>query len=368
VIIGVPREIKPDEYRVGMTPSGVRTLTLSGHTVLVEKSAGTGSGLPDDAYDAEGAEIIDAPDELWSRAEMVVKVKEPIEAEYRFLREGLILYTFLHLAADKLLTETLLREKVTAIAYETVQEDDGSLPILIPMSEIAGRMSIQAGARYLEKPNGGSGILLGGVPGVPPGLVAVLGGGVAGTNAAKMALGLGARVKMLDLSLARLRALDDIFGGRVETVHSNPHTVNDAVMEADLLVGAVLIPGAKAPRLVTRRMVGEMKKGAVIVDIAVDQGGCVETSRPTSHHDPVYSVDGVLHYCVSNMPGAVPRTSTFALTNANFSYAFEIARKGFRMAVLDNGSLLRGVNTINGLLTCGKVADSLNMKYTPLKI
>ncbi len=368
MIIGVPKEIKPDEYRVGMTPSGVRRLVLGGHTALVERAAGEGSGMSDDAYLAEGAQIADSAEELWNSAEMVIKVKEPVEPEYRFLREGLILYTFLHLAADRVLTETLLKKKVTAIAYETVQEADGSLPILIPMSEIAGRMAIQAGARYLEKPNGGNGTLLGGVPGVLPGRVTILGGGVAGCNAAKMAVGLGARVRVLDMSLARLRTLDDIFGGRVETVHSNPHTIYDAVIETDLLVGAVLIAGAKAPRLVTRRMVSEMKKGSVVVDISVDQGGCIETSRPTSHHEPVFSVDGVIHYCVSNMPGAVPHTSTLALTNANFSYAFEIAQKGLRIAVLENAALKKGVNTINGTLTCGKVADSLNMKYTPLDI
>ncbi|MBI5179325.1 MAG: alanine dehydrogenase [Nitrospinae bacterium] len=368
MIIGIPKEIKPDEYRVGIVPAGVRSLALAGHTILVEHSAGAGSGIADDEYAAEGAELLQSAEELWRRSDMVIKVKEPVGPEYGYLREGLILYTFLHLAADRQLTEALLTKKVSAVAYETVQEADGSLPILIPMSEIAGRMSVQAGARYLEKPNGGSGVLLGGVPGVPPGKVAVLGGGIAGTNAVKMALGLGARVKVLDQSLARLRTLDDIFGGALETVHANPHTVRDAVAQADLLIGAVLIPGARAPRLVTRNMVAEMRKGSVIVDISVDQGGCVETTCPTTHHNPVYEVEGVIHYCVTNMPGAVPRTSTFALTNANFPYAFEIAQKGLTMAARENDALKKGINTINGNLTCEKVAGSLDMLYTPLTI
>ncbi|MFQ5433099.1 MAG: alanine dehydrogenase [Nitrospinota bacterium] len=367
MIIGVPKEIKPDEYRVGMVPAGSRELVLSGHTVLIEKSAGMGSGITDEQFMQEGAELVGSADELWARAEMVIKVKEPVEPEFDYLREGMILYTFLHLAADKRLTELLLEKGIIGVAYETVQEEDGSLPLLVPMSEIAGRMAVQEGAKYLEKEKGGRGILLGGVPGVSPGRVAILGGGIVGTNAAKMAMGLGARVTVLDASLARLRYLDDIFGGRAETLHSNSHTIRESVMAADLLVGAVLLAGARAPRLVTRPMIGEMKKGAVIVDVSVDQGGCIETSRPTSHHDPIFVVDGVTHYCVTNMPGAVPHTSTHALTNATFPYALEIASKGIKIAVKDNYSLKKGINIYKGKLTCEQAANSLDMPYTALE-
>jgi alanine dehydrogenase len=299
---------------------------------------------------------------------MIIKVKEPIEREYKFFREGLVIYAFFHLAADRVLTETLLREKVVSIAYETIQEKDGSLPILIPMSEIAGRMSVQAGAKYLEKPQGGSGVLLGGVPGTRRGTVAVLGGGIAGTNAARMALGLGARVVVLDVSLARLRHLDDLFGGAIETIYSDPHSVASAVESADLVVGSVLIPGARAPRLVTRDMVGRMRKGSVIVDISVDQGGCVETTRATSHHDPVFTVDDVTHYCVANIPGAVPRTSTAALTNAGFPYAREIADKGFKLAAAQNEALKKGINTIDGKLTHPGVAAAFGLKFSPVEL
>jgi len=368
LIIGVPKEIKPDEYRVGLVPAGVRVLVLGGHTVLVEKSAGVGSGLSDALYAQEGAEIVDSAQEVWSRAEMIIKVKEPIEREYGYLRESLIVYTFLHLAAEKRLTEVLLDKGVIGIAYETVQEKDGTLPLLVPMSEIAGCMAVQEGAKYLEKEKGGRGILLGGVPGVEPGRVTILGGGVVGTNAAKMAVGLGARVTLLDSSLPRLRYLDDIFGGALETLYSNPHTVREYVSTADLLIGAVLKPGAKTPHLVTRSMVGEMRDGSVIVDVSVDQGGCIETSRPTSHHDPTYKVDGVTHYCVTNMPGAVPRTSTFALTNATFPLALEIAEKGYKISICDNFALKRGVNVFRGKLICRQVAESLGMEYSPLEL
>ena len=368
MIIGVPREVKPDEYRVGLVPAGARSLVLAGHTVLVEKGAGEGSGFSDADYGVEGAEIVDAAPDIWARAEMVVKVKEPIKGEFDYLREGQILYTFLHLAADKTLTELLLEKKIIGIAYETVRGPGHSLPLLVPMSEIAGRMAVQEGAKYLEKANGGRGVLLGGVPGVAPARVTIIGGGVVGANAAKIAVGMGARVKLLDKSLERLRYLDDIFGGRLETIYANPLTIRAAAREADLLIGAVLIPGAKAPRLVTRQMVAEMKPGAVIVDVSVDQGGCVETSRPTTHHDPTYVVDGVLHYCVANMPGAVPRTSTLALTSATFPYAFEIAQKGITMALRENALLRPGVNVYKGLLTCEEVSQSLDMKYTSLEI
>ena len=367
MIIGVPKEIKPDEYRVGMVPSGARALVQGGHTVLVEKSAGEGSGITDGQFTHEGAELVESAEEVWTRAEMIIKVKEPVESEFDCLREGMILYTFLHLAADKRLTEVLLEKGIIGVAYETVQEEDSSLPLLIPMSEIAGRMAIQEGAKYLEKEKGGRGILLGGVPGVSPGRVAILGGGIVGTNAAKMAMGLGARVTVLDGSLARLRYLDDIFGGRLETLHSNSHTIRESVMAADLLIGAVLLAGARAPRLVTRPMISEMKKGAVIVDVSVDQGGCIETSRPTSHHDPIFVVDGVTHYCVTNMPGAVPHTSTHALTNATFPYALEIASKGIKIAIKDNYALSKGINIYKGKLTCEQAANSLDMPYTALK-
>ena len=368
MIIGVPKEIKPDEYRVGMVPAGVRQLVLAGHTVLIEESAGIGSGFPDSSYISEGAEIAEGPKDIWSRSDMVIKVKEPVEPEFEYLREGLILYTYLHLAADKELTEVLVKSGISGIAYETVQEKDGSLPLLNPMSEIAGRMSIHEGAKFLEKEKGGRGILLGGVPGVPSGQVVILGGGLVGLNAAKMAVGLGARVTVIDISLPRLRYLDDIFANKIETLHSNPHTIRESVSTADLLVGAVLIPGAKAPMLVTRSMVSRMQPGSVIVDVSVDQGGCIETSRPTTHHDPTYTVDGVTHYCVSNMPGAVPRTSTIALTNATFRYAYDIAQKGFENAMRGNEALRKGVNTHKGKLTYEQVAVSHGIKYTPFEI
>ncbi len=360
MIIGVPKETKVDEYRVALVPSGVRTLTLAGHAVLVESGAGVGLGISDAEYRSEGARIVDSAEEAWS-AELVVKVKEPIAEEFRFLREGLIIYTYLHLAAAEELAEALINSGAIAIAYETVQEEDGSLPMLVPMSEVAGRMSVQAGAKYLEKAHGGRGVLLGGVPGVEPGKVVVLGGGVVGYNAAKIAVGLGARTRVLDINLPRLRYFDDIFMGRVETQMSNTHSISKAVSEADLVIGAVLIAGARAPWLVTKGMLSEMKPGSVIVDVSVDQGGCIETSRPTSHSDPVFSVDSITHYCVGNMPGAVPRTSTFALTNATFNGLFEIAEKGIDKTLRDNYAMKRGLNVAEGHITHPQVAQSLGL-------
>jgi len=360
VIVGVPREVKADEYRVAMVPAGVRQLTLAGHEVLVERGAGVDSGIPDGEYEAEGARIVDTAAEAWS-ARIVVKVKEPVERELGFLREGLILYTFLHLAAAAELAGKLAESGTIAIGYETVQEKDGSLPLLVPMSEVAGRMAVQAGAKYLEKEHGGRGVLLGGVPGVEPGKVVVLGAGVVGFNAAKIAVGLGARTIVLDVNLNRLRYLDDIFGGRVETLVSNPHTAPGAIKEADLVIGAVLIAGAKAPWLVPRGLLKEMRPGSVIVDVSVDQGGCVETSRPTSHSDPTFVVDAVTHYCVTNMPGAVPRTSTFALTSATFPGLFELVEKGIDKTMKENYAMRNGLNVAGGHIAHPNVAKSLGV-------
>jgi len=367
MVVGTVKEIKDNEYRVGLVPGGVKTLADSGQEVLVETRAGDGSGISDDEYRDAGAEIVGAAAEVWKRAEILVKVKEPIEPEYGLMREGQILFTYLHLAPLPKLTRVLLERKVIGVAYETITGPDGSLPLLTPMSEVAGRMSIQVGARYLERVNGGRGVLLGGVPGVPPAEVIIIGGGVVGMNAAKMAVGMGARVTILDRSVAKMQYIDDVFGGRVATLMSNPIAIARAVARADLLIGAVLIPGAAAPKLVTRAMVGAMKKGSVIVDVAVDQGGCIETTRPTTHSAPTYEVDGVVHYCVANMPGAVPRTSTFALTNATFPYLFRIARKGLPQAVKEDPSLVPGVNTYAGKLTCAPVAEAQGLPYTPLE-
>jgi alanine dehydrogenase len=367
MVVGTVKEIKDNEYRVGLVPGGVKTLADSGHKVLVETRAGEGSGISDDEYRQAGAEIVGSAAEVWKQAEILVKVKEPIEPEYNLMREGQILFTYLHLAPLPKLTRALLERKVTGVAYETIPGPDGSLPLLTPMSEVAGRMSIQVGARYLERVNGGRGVLLGGVPGVPPAEVIIIGGGVVGMNAAKMALGLGARVTILDRSVTKMQYIDDVFGGHVATLMSNPIAIARAVARADLLIGAVLIPGAAAPKLVTRSMVGAMKKGSVIVDVAVDQGGCIETTRPTTHSDPTYEVDGVVHYCVANMPGAVPRTSTFALTNATFPYLLRIARKGLKQALKEDPSLLPGVNTYAGKLTCAPVAEAQGLPPTPLE-
>ena len=360
--IGVPKEIKPMEFRVAMTPGGVESLVRRGHEVLVEKGAGVGSGMPDAEYEAAGARLVSA-EEAWG-AELVVKVKEPLPEEYKYLRPGLLLFTYLHLAASRELTEAMVQSGVTGIAYETVQLEDGSLPLLVPMSEVAGRMATQVGAYYLEKPMGGRGILLGGVPGVAPASVVILGGGTVGTNAAKIALGMGAQVYVLDVNHRRLQYLDDVFGGRLITLTSTEANLKKVVQFADLLIGAVLIPGAKAPKLVTREMVASMKEGAVIVDVAVDQGGCVETIRPTTHDDPTYLVDGVVHYGVANMPGAVPRTSTFALTNQTLPYVLKLAEKGLE-ALKEDPALLKGLNVHAGRLTHPAVAEAFGLPYTP---
>ncbi len=366
MIVGLPKEIKDNEYRVGLTPAGVRALADAGHEVVVERSAGDGSGFEDVLYQKAGARILDSADKVWAEAEMVVKVKEPIEPEYPRMREGQLLFTYLHLAPDQKLTQELLRRKVTGIAYETITDRRGGLPLLTPMSEVAGRMAIQVGAHYLEKMSGGRGILLGGVPGVPAARVVIIGGGVVGTNAAKIAVGMGSHVTIIDNNLDRLRELDDIFLSKISTLASSAYMIHDAITQADLIVGAVLVPGASAPRLVTRAMLKDVPNGAVIVDVAVDQGGCIETTHPTTHSNPTYYVEGVLHYCVANMPGAVPRTSTFALTNATLPYALKLANKGFMPAIMSDAGLKAGVNTYAGHCTYEAVATSQGLQYTPL--
>jgi len=366
MIIGVPKEIKDHETRVGLVPSAVTALREAAHDVLVESHAGEGSSLTDREYMQAGANIVEAATDVWKKSDLVVKVKEPQPAEYPYFRPGLILFTYLHLAPLPDLTDRLLASKVSGVAYETIREADNSLPLLTPMSEVAGRMSVQVGAQYLEKPNGGRGILLGGVPGVAPANVVILGGGVVGTNAAKMALGLGAHVTIIDRSLNRLRELDDIFNGQVVTLASNAWTIGENLKMADLVVGAVLIPGASAPHLVKREMIANMKRGAVVVDVAIDQGGCFETSHATTHTDPIYFVDGVLHYCVSNMPAAVPHTSTFALTNATFPYLLELANHGLETACERSAALKEGVNTYNGYITHSGVARSQNREWHAL--
>src|SRR5512142_356787 len=366
MIIGVPKEIKDHETRVGLVPSGVTALREAGHDVLVETHAGEGSSLTDREYMQAGAHIVESASEVWTKADLVVKVKEPQPAEYGYFRPGLILFTYLHLAPLPELTDALLDAKVNGVAYETIVESDGSLPLLTPMSEVAGRMSVQVGAQYLEKPSGGRGILLGGVPGVAPANVVVLGGGIVGTNAAKMALGLGAHVTIIDRNLNRLRELDDIFHGQVVTLASNGWTIGENLKTADLVVGAVLIPGASAPKLVRREMIANMRRGAVVVDVAIDQGGCFETSHATTHTEPVYFVDGVLHYCVSNMPAAVPHTSTFALTNATFPYLLELANRGFEGACAAHPALREGVNTHRGQVTYPAVAESQGRDWKPV--
>lgn len=364
MIVGVPREIKDNEARVGITPAGARALAEAGHKVLVETGAGERSGFTDAEYQNAGAEIVGEAGWVWGKSEMVVKVKEPIEKEYVFFREGLVLFTYLHLAPAPVLTEKLLESKVIGIAYETVRDQRGALPLLMPMSEVAGRMSVQVGASYLERERGGRGILLGGVPGVPPAHVTILGGGIVGTNAARIAIGLGSKVTLLDVSMNRLRELDDLFNGRLYTLASNSYNIEHATREADLVIGGVLIPGATAPRLVTRAMVAAMNKGAVIVDVAIDQGGCVETAHPTSHSNPSYMVDGVVHYCVTNMPGAVPRTSTLALTNSTFPYVLRLANLGPREALRQDAGLAEGLNTWLGALTHRGVAESQHRAWT----
>jgi alanine dehydrogenase len=366
MIIGVPREIKDHETRVGLVPSGVTALRHAGHEVLVETHAGEGSSIVDREYIEAGAVIVDSSAELWSRADLVIKVKEPQPAEYPFFRPGLILFTYLHLAPLPELTGRLLEARVSGVAYETILESDGSLPLLTPMSEVAGRMAVQVGAQYLERPYGGRGILLGGVPGVAPANVVILGGGVVGTNAAKMAVGMGAHVILIDRNLNRLRELDDIFGGRLVTMASNSYTIADSVLKADLVIGSVLIPGASAPKLVRREMIASMRRGAVVVDVAIDQGGCFETSHATTHSDPIFLVDGVIHYCVSNMPAAVPHTSTFALTNATFPYLLELANQGLKGACHTHPALRAGVNTYNGFVTHSGVAASQGREWREL--
>ena len=365
MIIGVPKEIKDHESRVGVIPAGVKALTEAGHTVLVETQAGDQSGFPDEEYQNAGAEIVGEAGYVWGKSDMVVKVKEPIENEYVYFREGLVLFTYLHLAPVRDLTDKLLESKVIGIAYETVRDRQNTLPLLTPMSEVAGRMSVQVGATYLEKERGGRGILLGGVPGVPPAQVCIVGGGVVGTNAAKIALGFGARVTLVDVNLNRLRELDDIFGGRLYTLASNSYNLGNATREADLVIGGVLIPGATAPKIVTRAMVRAMKKGAVIVDVAIDQGGCVETARPTSHSKPSFVEEGVVHYCVTNMPGAVPHTSTLALTNSTFPYLLRLANLGPREALKRDPGLAEGLNTWLGVLAHRGVAESQHKEWTP---
>ncbi len=366
MIVGLPKEIKDNEYRVGLTPAGVRALADAGHRVLAEKEAGEGSGFEDSLYRRAGASILDRADDVWGEAEMIVKVKEPIEPEYERMRDGQLLFTYLHLAPDDELTAQLLKRKVTGVAYETITDRRGGLPLLTPMSEVAGRMAIQVGAHYLEKMSGGRGILLGGVPGVPAARVVIIGGGVVGTNAAKIAVGMGAHVTIIDSNLDRLRELDDIFLSKISTLASSAYMIHDAVSQADLIIGAVLVPGAAAPKLVTRSMLKDAPNGAVIVDVAVDQGGCVETTRPTTHSHPTYYVEGVLHYCVTNMPGAVPRTSTFALANATLPYALKLANHGFVDAITGDAGLKAGVNTHAGKLTYEAVATAQNREYTPI--
>lgn len=366
MLIGVPKEIKNHEYRVGMVPSGVRTMVEAGHKVVIETKAGLGSGVTDQEYVLAGAEIVMTREEVFKRAEMIIKVKEPQKDEIALLQEGQILYTYLHLAPDPDQTKGLLDKKIVGVAYETIQLADNSLPLLTPMSEIAGRMSIQCGARSLEKESGGRGVLLGGVPGVEQGHVVIIGCGIVGRNAAKIALGMGADVTILDVNLERLRYIDDLFGGRIKTLHSNRYVIAQQLRIADLVIGAILIPGAKASKLITRDMLKDMKEGSVLVDVAVDQGGCAETTKPTTHSDPTYVVDGVIHYCVANMPGAVARTSTYALTNATLPYAVRIATQGIKQAVAGDPALAKGVNVHRGTITHPAVAESLGLPYTPL--
>jgi len=364
--IGLPKEIKDNEYRVGLTPAGVRAFTDAGHNVFVEKAAGEGSGFGNESYEKAGAKILDTADDIWGEGDMIVKVKEPVAPEYPRMRENQLLFTYLHLAPEPELTKQLMERKVSGVAYETITDTKGTLPLLTPMSEVAGRMSVQVGATYLEKMNGGRGILLGGVPGVTAGRVVIIGGGVVGTEAAKMAIGLGAHVTIIDRNLDRLRQLDDIFLSKVQTLASSRYAIEEAISHADLVIGAVLVVGAAAPKLVTREMLKLIPNGAVLVDVAVDQGGCFQTTHATTHSNPTYYEEGVLHYCVANMPGAVPRTSTFALTNATLPYALDLANKGFEKAIREDKGLLEGVNTFGGKLTYEAVATSQNLKYTPL--
>ncbi len=365
--IGVPREIKSNEYRVGLIPAGVSEYVRNGHEVVVQAGAGAGSAIPDAEYESVGATILPTAEDVWEAADMIVKVKEPLPDEYELMQPNQIVYTYFHLAAVPDLADALLEREVTAVAYETIQLADGSLPLLEPMSEVAGRMAIQVGARCLEREHGGKGILLGGVPGTKRAKVSIIGGGVVGTNAAKMAVGMGAQVTILDVDLPRLRYLDDIFGNQIETLHSSREMIAKKVTDVDLLVGAVLIPGAKAPHLVTRDHITAMPEGSVVVDVSVDQGGCIETCHPTTHEDPTYVVDDVVHYCVANMPGAVARTSTYALNNATLPYGVAIANKGIEEAAAMDKALRLGVNTYGGACVHDVVADSLELEFTPFE-
>ncbi|MDH4140135.1 MAG: alanine dehydrogenase [Coriobacteriia bacterium] len=367
MIVGVPKEIKEDEYRVGMTPGGVKELVAHGHRVLVENGAGTGSAITDDEYATVGAELVPSAGDVYEGSDLIIKVKEPQPSEIAMIRDGQVIFAFLHLAPNRQLTEGLMESGAVCIAYETVEGADGSLPLLAPMSEIAGRMSAQVGAEYLQKPKGGRGVLMGGVPGVLPAKAAILGGGVVGTNAAFVASGMGAEVTIVDIDIDRLRYLEEIWTGRFRTLYSNRHNIEQIVSAADLVIGAALVPGATAPRLVTRDMLPGMKEGAVIVDVAVDQGGCVETTHATTHHDPVFVEEGVLHYGVANIPGAVPSTSTNALTNATMRYVVALADKGWEEAVRGLGELAGGVNVVRGVVTCRPVAQAHGFAYTPLE-
>lgn len=364
MIIGVPIEIKNNENRVALTPAGVTELVKFGHEVYVQTNAGSGSGFENAEYVEAGAKILPTIEEVYAIAEMIMKVKEPIASEYELIREGQLLFTYFHFASSEPLTKAMIKQKAVCLAYETVEKTDRSLPLLVPMSEVAGRMAIQQGAKYLEKPLKGKGVLLGGVPGVPPGKVLILGGGIVGTQAAKMAAGLGARVVIMDVSLPRLRQLNDIMPANVVTIMSNEYNIREAIKDIDLVVGAVLIPGKKAPHLITKEMLKTMKPGTVVVDVAVDQGGCIETCKPTTHEDPTYIIDDVVHYCVANMPGAVPYTSTLALTNATLPYALQLANKGWKKACADNEELKKGLNIVNGDVVYQAVADDYNL---PLK-
>lgn len=366
MIVGVPTEIKSNEYRIALVPAGAEALAGAGHEVLVQRGAGEGSGFADEMYERVGARLVDDADELWAESEMIMKVKEPVGPEHGRMREGQVVFTFFHFAADEGLTHAVLDSGCIAVAYETVQLPTGELPLLTPMSEVAGRLAVQEGAHHLEKELGGRGMLLGGVPGVPPADVVILGGGVVGTNAAKMAAGLGAHVTILDIDLDRLRYLDDVMPSHVDTVHSNRHTILEYAARADLLIGAVLLPGAKAPSLLRREDLAVMKDGSVIVDVAVDQGGCIETVKPTTHADPTYVVDGVVHYCVANMPGAVPRTSTLALTNATLPYARRLADHGWKDACRANGPLALGLNAVEGQLTYAAVGEAFGLDSVPV--
>jgi len=368
MIIGVPKEIKISENRVGMTEAGVRQLVKEGHTVYVEKDAGLGSGISNEQYEKAGAQLLGTKKEVYAKADMIVKVKEPLPDEYDLMKENQILYTYLHLAAEPKLTKVLCERKVKAVAYETIQFEDKSLPLLTPMSEVAGRMATQIGAFYLQKDHGGKGILLGGVTGVRPARVTIIGGGVVGTNAAKMAVGLGANVTILDVNTKRLEYLDDIFQGRCQTLFSNAKNIEDSVKDCDLLIGGVLITGHKAPTLVSKDQISSMAKGSVVVDVAVDQGGCIETCKPTSHQNPTYEVDGVIHYCVPNMPGVVPRTSTYALTNVTLKYASMLAAMGIEEACARDKALYKGVNVYGGYVAYEPVARDLHMEYRPFKL